>query len=412
MAKRSAPLAGYAVFAAMLSSAGLPIYVHAPKFYVDEYGLGLAALGGILFGLRLFDVVQDPALGWLARTTRAYRRGMVAGAVTILAASMYGLFAIAPPIAPVWWFALTLIGLFSSFSFLTICFYAEGVQTAERLGTDGHLRLATWRETGGLLGVCLASVAPIALASFLPNPFTGFAIGFVGLCALAYVLMRPDWGQGAATPPTAFGTILRDQTARRLLGIALINAAPVAVTSTLFLFYVEGVLQALGWEGPLLLLFFLAAALSAPFWTRAATRFGAKPVLLFGMALSILAFAFTLALGAGDVVAFALICLASGMALGADLTILPAIFSRHLSKIAPEAGAAFGLWSFATKFTLAFAAVTLLPLLEAAGFEAGATNPEAALSRLVLLYAAVPCALKLLAITILSITPLPQERAR
>jgi hypothetical protein len=34
------------------------------------------------------------------------------------------------------------------------------------------------------------------------------------------------------------------------------------------------------------------------------------------------------------------------------------------------------------------------------------------LSRLVLLYAAVPCALKLLAITILSITPLPQERAR
>jgi glycoside/pentoside/hexuronide:cation symporter, GPH family len=25
--------------------AGLPIYIHAPKFYVDEYGVSLAALG-------------------------------------------------------------------------------------------------------------------------------------------------------------------------------------------------------------------------------------------------------------------------------------------------------------------------------------------------------------------------------
>lgn len=99
--------------------------------------------------------------------------GMVAGAVTILAASMYGLFAIAPPIAPMWWFALTLIGLFSSFSFLTICFYAEGVQTAERLGKDGHLRLATWRETGvvgGMLGVS----CPDCIGKLLAQPVYGF----------------------------------------------------------------------------------------------------------------------------------------------------------------------------------------------------------------------------------------------
>ena len=65
----SAPerLPAYAVFAATLAAAGLPIYIHAPKFFVDEYGVSLAALGAVLFGLRLFDVVQDPLLGWLSR---------------------------------------------------------------------------------------------------------------------------------------------------------------------------------------------------------------------------------------------------------------------------------------------------------------------------------------------------------
>ena len=56
-------LPAYALFAALLACAGLPIYVHAPKFYVDEYGVSLTALGAVLFGLRLLDVVQDPLLG-------------------------------------------------------------------------------------------------------------------------------------------------------------------------------------------------------------------------------------------------------------------------------------------------------------------------------------------------------------
>ena len=59
-------LGAWALFAGMIAAAGLPIYIHAPKFYVDEYGVGLAALGGALVLLRLIDVVQDPVLGWLS----------------------------------------------------------------------------------------------------------------------------------------------------------------------------------------------------------------------------------------------------------------------------------------------------------------------------------------------------------
>ena len=139
-------LAPFALFAGMLAMAGLPIYIHAPKFYVDEFGVSLAALGTVLFVLRLIDVVQDPALGWLSRRLAAARGTAVAIAVLIMALAMFGLFGVTPPIAPIAWFAITLALLFSAFSFLTISFYAEGVSKAKRLDGDGHVRLAGWRE--------------------------------------------------------------------------------------------------------------------------------------------------------------------------------------------------------------------------------------------------------------------------
>jgi len=401
-------LAPWALFSALIAAAGLPIYIHAPKVYADDHGVSLAALGAALFGLRLLDVVQDPALGWLAERTRARRGAMVAGAVALLVAAMLGLFAVPPPLAPLMWFALMLTGLFSAFSFLTIAFYAEGVARAARLGAGGHLRLAGWRETGALLGVSIAAVAPVALAGVMAQPFAGFALGFAGVALVTVLAMRREWTGGGAAPSGGWRPVLADPLARRLLLIALVNAAPVAVTSTLFLFFVESRLAAPGWEGPLLLLFFLSAAASAPGWTRLAARFGEKRVLLAGMVLAIAAFGFAATLGAGDIAAFALICAASGAAMGADLTLLPALFARRMAVIAPQAAAGFGLWSFVSKFALAFAAVTLLPLLDNAGF-AGPASPDPALRLLSMLYALVPCALKLLAIALLLATPVTEE---
>ncbi len=399
-------LAGYAVFAAMLAAAGLPLYIHAPKFYVDSYGVGLASLAAVLFVLRLLDVVQDPALGWLAQKTGRVRGVAVAVAGVVLAGTMVGLFAITPPIAPIWWFALMMTGLFSAFSFLTICMYAQGVQAAPALGAGGYLRLAAWRETGALIGVCLASVAPTVLV-FTGAPFQAFAIGFVGVTLLALSLMRGGWTAVDATADSGFAQVLRDRIARRLLLIALLNAAPVAVSSTLFLFYVESRLEAPGWEGPLLLLFFVAAAGTASLWTRLAARFGPRPVLASAMVLAVAAFSLVLTLGPGDIFGFALICLASGAALGADFALLPALFARRMEQIAPDAGAGFGIWSFVSKFTLAFAAVALLPLLEAVGFQSGGTNSDQALQLLTYLYALVPCVLKLGALALLLTTPMP-----
>ncbi|HEY9040453.1 MAG TPA: MFS transporter [Roseovarius sp.] len=403
----SAPprLPAYSLFAAYLAAAGLPIYIHAPKFYVDEYGVSLTLLGAVLFGLRLIDVVQDPLLGRVAARTRGYRGATVLIAGAAMAAAMLGLFAATPPIAPVWWFALMLTVVFSAFSYLTICFYSQGVGSAGAMAGSGHLRLARWRETGALLGICAASVAPILLGGFTP-----FALAFAALGAAALWLMRGQW-RGNVIPSEGFGPVLRDAISRRLLLIALVNAAPVAVSSTLFLFFVESRLGAPEWQGPLLLLFFLSAAMAAPLWGRAAERWGARPVLLSAMVLAIAAFGWAALLGTGDVWAFAAVCALSGTAVGADMTLLPAIFARRMAQISPGASEGFGLWSFVSKLTLALAAVALLPALEAGGFVAGGENDAAALTLLTLLYCALPCVLKLLAIALLAWTRLPEEEA-
>jgi GPH family glycoside/pentoside/hexuronide:cation symporter len=285
------------------------------------------------------------------------------------------------------------------------------VAKAESMGPNGHVRLAAWRETGALLGVCAAAAAPTLLALGPNPPFEAFAILFAAFVLGAVWVMRFEWTstttQGAAF--AGFGAVLRDPVARRLLGVAFLNAAPVAVSSTLFLFYVESRLAAPGWEGPLLLLFFLSAAGAAPLWAAAARRHGEKPMLLAGMALAILAFAGAALLGPGDQLWFALVCLASGAALGADLTLLSALFARRMAQVLPQGAAGFALWAFVSKATLAIAAITVLPFLQSMGFTGPASPPEA-LAALALTYALIPCVLKLLAIALLATTRLEPAR--
>lgn len=401
-------LPAFSLFAAVLSGAGLPIYIYAPKYYADTYGVSLTALGAVLFGLRLFDVVQDPVLGWISERLTRFKKLAITLTAVVLALSMIGLFAVAPPIAPIWWFGLTITGLFTAFSFLTINFYAQGISKA---GTaeGGHVRLAAWRESGALLGVCIAAVIPTVLIGVVADPFAVFAFGFAVVTLIAAYFMWPEWKGRVAQEPSQIRDILADPIARRLLVLALVNATPLAVSSTLFLFYVESRLGAPGWEGGLLVLFFLAAALSSPAWSALARRFGEKRVLLAAMTLAIASFGYTLTLSMGDVIPFAIICVLSGATIGADLTLMPAMFAKRMAAISPTGGQGFGLWSLVNKFTLAFAAVVLLPLLERFGFTAGATDlPDTALTTLTVLYAVVPSLLKLLAIGLLIATKLEE----
>ena len=118
-------------------------------------------------------------------------------------------------------------------------------------------------------------------------------------------------------------------------------------------------------------------------------------------------------LGAGDVIAFGVICLLSGLSLGADLA-LPASIQADVVDVdtaeggGGRAGLFFALWNMATK--LALAVGIAFPLLDLAGFTSQGDNPPAALWTLALLYGGLPVLFKLAAVLMVWHFPLDEAR--
>jgi Na+/melibiose symporter-like transporter len=121
------------------------------------------------------------------------------------------------------------------------------------------------------------------------------------------------------------------------------------------------------------------------------------------MLLAIVAFASASQLGSGDVWSFGIVCIASGLALGADLA-LPAAIAADIGERQGQAGACFGVWNFAAKLNLALAAGLALPLIGWLGYvpggNIGASSSEG-LAALTFSYALLPLAFKAVAVALL-----------
>jgi pentapeptide MXKDX repeat protein len=156
-------------------------------------------------------------------------------------------------------------------------------------------------------------------------------------------------------------------------------------------------------------------------------------------------------LGAGDAAAYAMVCVMSGVALGADLALPPSLLADVMDEdamnenamnenamdkytidkytmdknamgknamnentmnefdgvaAARSEGTYFGVWNLVTKLNLALAAGISLPLIGALGYAPGAGGAPGGAAALSFVYCVVPCALKLAAAAALWVTPL------
>jgi GPH family glycoside/pentoside/hexuronide:cation symporter len=267
----------------------------------------------------------------------------------------------------------------------------------------GRLQVSAWREGAALIGVMLAAALPGLLAGSLPQGlhylswlFMPLLIGAL-LLALAKVPALPAISvQGAALQPPLrlpVWQVFRSVPFRLLLLVYALNGIAAAVPATLVLFYVADVLQADAWGGVFLLLYFLSGALAMPLWVQLAGRYGRLHAWLLAMGLAMAGFAVTPFLGDGDIALFVLVCVVSGIAVGADLVLPPALLAEHIA-LHGQAGASFGWWTAVTKLNLALAAGISLPLLAWLGYTPGALHGNSA--ALAWVYGGLPLLLKLL----------------
>ncbi|MFN4342526.1 MAG: MFS transporter [Azonexus sp.] len=384
----------YGALGLPLAFAALPLYVHIPHFYAETTGLSLALLGSILLAARLLDAGIDPWLGWLA--DRLPRRAMLAGA---LLPFVLGFVALLNPPAHgggLWLLgslALTYLG----FSGATVAYQAWGADIGQM--PEQRTRLTAAREGFGLLGVVLAAALPPLLASDLTAGIARLAWILPPLLLVAAATTFARVGAGSPLPEASaplwpsLRRVFADPAFRRLLAVFVANGIAAALPATLFLFFVADVLQAASASGGLLALYFVAGAASLPLWVRLSAACGRSMAWLAAM----LAFAGASLLGPGDLYPFALICLASGLALGADLA-LPAAMAADLGERQGQAGACFGVWNFVAKLNLALAAGLALPLLGQFGYVPGGTG---GLPALTFTYALLPLAFKAIAAALL-----------
>lgn len=418
-------LVQYGFLGAPLAFAALPLYVLLPAHHAQNWGLPLTGLGLLLMAVRVTDALVDPWLGrWVDRAwtpdLRLWRRLLLAGAL-VMAVSFAALWwapeggwrtdAARTPTGSLWvWVAGTVVLTTLSYSLLSVLHQAWG---ARRGGGDAaQARWISAREGAALLGVVMASVLPSVVGLGWTSVLLALLMGggVLGLQALTQPTAPPEPSEprrmaASARQPEAEALGVspwRNPAFRALMAVFVVNGLASAIPATLVLFFIRDRLQGSQAEAALLALYFACAMVSLPVWLQAVTRWGLVRVWGAGMALALAAFAFAWRLEAGEVVAFAAICAATGLALGADLVAPAALLVRAMATGGHQGrgeGRYFGWWALANKANLALAAGLALPLLSVWGYTPGRSDAQG-LVALSAVYAGLPCALKALALVL------------
>ena len=399
-------LFSYGVLGLPLAFVALPIYVHVPALYSQHFGLSLALVGGVLLAARLWDALIDPLIG-MAIDRWLWRKRAIAASLPCLALGLLGL--MNPPVGNVGalWLGAMLWLVYLGYSLASVAHQVWGAE----LCSDAHARtrVTAIREGFALLGVLLAASLPDLIGATQAEGLSRMAWVFVALLLLAAVIALGFAPVGKPLPGARPGwaSLLRawrGPAFRQLLAVFALSGIAAAVPATLVLFFVADVLQ-LQNSGIFLGLYFLAAAAGLPGWVWLSRRIGKLRSWAIAMLLAIAVFGWASLLGAGDATAFGVICVLSGLALGADLALPPSMLADVIAAEAAVSadagtGAYFGWWNFVSKLNLALAAGLALPLLGALGYAPGSRD-AAALAALAAIYAGLPALLKMLALWLL-----------
>lgn len=402
----------YALPALPLAIPTVAVYILLPTYYVEEIGLPLFLTGLMLMLARLTDVVTDPLIGrWLDHASpHQFKWTLALGGLICIPA----LILLIEPLtaAPAVSLMLGAMLLYLGWTLVQVPY----ITWLSHLSSNSHqrTRAVSLREGLTLIGLLVSASIPLLLLLGWSTrqmlwTMAIFTIA-LGIWAVARLLSRTS----APTPNPSLDVgrwrgILNNTPAMRLVSAWFINGVANGIPAVLFPLYVTSVLGLDAAQRPIfILIYFIAACCALPVWLWLSRH--VDKILLWQIAMTVALIAFVPAawFGPGDAYLFALVCIITGAALGADLALPHAIqaevtdwdrfrFRRRQTSLL------FALWNAATKLALAFAALIALGLLELAGFTADLAAPVIALG---MIYALLPGVLKAIAVALLWNFPL------
>jgi glycoside/pentoside/hexuronide:cation symporter, GPH family len=410
----------YSLPALPLALLTLPFYVLVPSYYASV-GLPLALIGQVLLAVRIFDAFSDPIAGFLSdRTKLAFgrRKTWLAAGAPLTALGAYMVFA--PPAEVtlshllVWSFILTI-----GWTIAVVPYSAWGAEISQSY--DGRTRVTSIREGLAFIGTLAALVLQFVVGDLERTLDIFAAIIAIGLPLAAFLTL---WLVPEPANQTRSTVGFRDSYAflrnnlpfRRLILAYLVNGLANGLPATLFLMFVSDRLGLADKAGLFLIIYFVSGVVGMPLWLRLARSVSKHRSWCHAMILACLAFAFAPWLPQGSVIGFTVVCVITGLAVGADLA-LPASLQADVIDIDTAAsgeqrsGLYLALWGLATKLALALAVGIAFPVLAAAGYDPGVgQKSDLGLNLLAFFYAGLPVLLKLAAVAMMWNFPLDRAR--
>lgn len=423
-------LAAYAAPAFALAMPTIPAFVYLPALYAES--LGLTAAGLVLLGARIVDVISDPLIGVLSdrhKTRWGHRKPWIFAGAILAGWALVRLFQ-PPGDATALYLMIWAVVLYLGWTIIAVPYTAWGAELSSDY--NERSRITGAREGLTLVGILAAGAVPAVAAGMgWTEPEGLAAVSWLAIIVGAPTIFLLLWWvpEQAISPmatrraPLNWATTKRaiavlggNKPFVRLLSAWFINGMANGIPAALFLLYLEYGLQAdTSQRSILILAYFLSGVLSIPVWLAVSKRIGKHRTWCWAMILTCAAFVWVPFLAPGDIAIFALICIVTGMGLGADLSLPPALqadvidFDR-LRSGQSRAGLFFALWSMSTKLALALAVGLTFPLLEYLGFSTDGDNTLSALRSLAVIYAGIPVVCKLIAIVAIWTFPITQQR--
>jgi Na+/melibiose symporter-like transporter len=369
-----------------LAFLGLPLVVFLPPIYAEEFALGLTAVGLILMLSRIWDLCSDPIAGYLGDrvlTKPGRRRVMIYSGAPLLLISCYMLFIPSEPPNGLYllvWSAM----LYTGWSWVVIPYNAWGAELSNDYTRRSHI--TSVREIFVLIGTLTVVSIPFFLKLSQDSQLLGI-IGLVFIClfiaTMPGLMLVPDLTSTVRRTGffSGYELMANNQPLKRLILAYLSNGIANAIPASLFLLYVEHVLQADESRWLLLGIYFASGVMGLLIWLPLAKYVEKHIAWSLSMLFSCSIFIWVPFLSEGDFYLFALICLLTGLTLGLDMS-LPSAIQADVIDIdragggGERAGLFFGLWGMATKLSLALAIGFVYPLIQISGFDPAMPTPS------------------------------------
>ncbi len=411
--RQSATLLGYALPAFPFSFPLIPFAVFLPVFYAEDMGLGYLPVGVALFVARIVDVLSDPLAGYLSDfkpIAGSFRKSWIAIGALIAGVALVMITRVEPGVSALHlgvWSAILYIG----WTLVTVPYLSLGAELAPNY--EAKTSFTTAREAVSLVGMLAALSVPFFLADGAPViPAIPVVLIPVGLLCLGVFFLLVAEPSAHATPASFrkshFSEVLTKSRFPRLGLIWFITSAASTVPAVLFPIYVEQSLDGSEMEQNLsILIYFVAAVVGMPFWLWFAK--GRMKHHVMALSTTIVCFTFPIAilLGPGDAKLFYGVCVVTGFALAAELSLAPSILADVAELDQATTGEHrtaihFSLWGMTSKIALAAATLVALGSMELVS----TMVPEANRGLFVaVLYAGLPVLLKTPVIFILKRFP-------